>query len=171
MAKEYSEEPLLDKKKNTKVYQVVGKILFYARELDSNMLMGLNTIATQQDHAKARTGTFVTNILNFCATYTDAVLTFDASDTILHIHTDASFLLEPKAKSQAGGYFYLSDFPADPTKAMHNSPIHVLCQILRNILASASEAELAAIFKNAQMGDIIRATLWDLGHIQHPTPL
>ena len=90
---------------------------------------------------------------------------------ILHIHTDASFLSEPKAKSRDGGYFFLSNLPEDPTKAMHNAPIHVLCQILKNVLASASEVELAEMFENAQMGAIIRATLWDLGHKQPPTPL
>ena len=90
---------------------------------------------------------------------------------ILHIHTDASFLSEPKAKIGSGGYFFLSNFPDDPTQDLHNAPIHVLCQILKNFLASASEAELAAMFENAQMGAIIRATLWDLGHKQPPTPL
>ena len=155
MAKQEIEEPLLDKKDNTRVQQVVGKVLFYARAIDSNLLMGLNTIASQQENATARTAMLVTHILNYCATYPDAVLTFDASDMILHIHTDASFLSEPKAKSRAGGYFFLSDFPKDPTKAMHNAPIHILCQILRNVLASAREAELAAMFENAQMGAII----------------
>ena len=42
---------------------------------------------------------------------------------------------------------------------------------IKNVLASASEAELAAMLENAQMGAIIRATLWDLGHKQPPTPL
>ena len=129
MAKQESEEPLLDKQKNTRIRQVVGKILFYARAIDSNLLMGLNTIATQQENATARTGTLVTHILNYCATYPDAVLTFYASDMILHIHTDASFLSKPKEKSRAGGYFYLSDLPSDPTQAMQNAPIHILCQI------------------------------------------
>ena len=133
--------------------------------------MGLNTISSQQENATAHMATLVTHILNYCATYPDAVLTFDASDMILHIHTDASFLSEPEGKRRAGGYFFLSDFPKDPTKAMHNAPIHILCQILKNVLASASEAELAAMFENAQMGAIIRATLWDLGHEQPPTPL
>ena len=89
----------------------------------------------------------------------------------LYIHTDASFLSEPNAKSRAGGYFFLSSKCSDPTKATHNAPIHVLCQILKNVLASASEAELSAMFENAQMGAIIRAILWDLGHIQPPTPI
>ena len=159
MAKQESEEPLLNKKENTRVWQVVGKVLFYARAIYSNLLMGLNTIALQQENATACTESLVTHLLNYCATYPDAVLTFDASNMILHIHTDASFLSKPKAKSRAGGYFFLSDFPKDPTKAVHNAAIHILCEILKNVLASASEAELAEMFKNAQMGAIIRATL------------
>ena len=171
MEKLESTEPLLDKKYNTRIQQVSGKLLFYARAIDNNLLMGLNTIASQQENAMTRTSALLTHLLNFCATYPDAILTFNASDMILHIHTYASFLSKPKAKIRAGGYFFLSDFPDDPTKAMHNAPIYLLCQILKNVLASASEAELAAMFENAQMGAIIRATLWDLGHKQPPKPL
>ena len=65
----------------------------------------------------------------------------------------------------------MSKFPDNPTKAMHNAPIYVLCQILKKVLPSESKAELAAMFENAQMAAIIRAILWDLGHKQPPTPL
>ena len=83
--------PLLDKAGNTRVRQVVCKFLFYARAIDNNLLMELNAIASQQEHATDRTAALVTHILNYCATFPDAVLTFDASDMILHIQSDASF--------------------------------------------------------------------------------
>ena len=54
MAKTESTQPLLDKKDNTKVRQVVGKILFYARAITNNLMMGLNTIAIQQEDATVR---------------------------------------------------------------------------------------------------------------------
>ena len=152
MAKNKITKPLFDKKDNTKIWQDVEKVLFYARAIENNLMMGLNTIATQQENSTARTGTLVTHILNHCATYPDAILTFDASDMILHIHTDNSFLLDPKAKIRAGGYLFLPDFPDYPTKSIQNEPIYVLCQILKNVLELASEAELASMFKNEQMG-------------------
>ena len=96
MEKMESTEPLLDKKDNTKIRQVFGKVLFYSRAIDKNMLMSLKTIASQQENATARTESLVTHLINYCATYPEAVLTFDARDMILHIHKDASFLSEPK---------------------------------------------------------------------------
>ena len=100
MAKMESTELLLNKKDNTKVRQVLGKLLLYARAINKNLLMGLNKIASQQENATERTGSLVTHILNYCATYPDAVLIFDASNMILHIHTDASFLSESKEKAE-----------------------------------------------------------------------
>ena len=129
MAKVEITVPTLNKKENTRIRQVVGKILFYAQAIDSNLLMGLNTIASQQENETARTAALVTHLLNYCATYPNSVVTYDTSDMILHIHPDASFLSKPKAKIRGVGYFFLLDFPEDPTKAMNNAPIHILCQI------------------------------------------
>ena len=78
---------------------------------------------------------------------------------------------EPKAKSRGGGYFYLSTNANPPTDAPHNAPIYCFCQILKNVLASAAEAELSAMFENVMMGIVIRSILLDLGHIQPPTPV
>jgi hypothetical protein len=38
----------------------------------------------------------------------EAVLTYNASEMILAVHSDASYLSEPKARSRAGGHFILS---------------------------------------------------------------
>ena len=68
--------------------------------------MAFNTIATQQENATQHTAMLVTHMLNYCATFPDAIFTYDASDMILHIQSDASYLSEPKAYSRGGGYFY-----------------------------------------------------------------
>ena len=52
---------------------------------------------------------------------------------ILHIHTDALYIVEPGAKSQAVGYFFLTNYTTDPTKAPNNLPICVVCQVLKNV--------------------------------------
>ena len=129
IAQQESSAPLLPPDENTKIRQVVGKCLFYARAIDNNLLMGLNSIATQQDKATDRTAMLVDHILNFCATFPDATLTFDASDMVLHIQTDASFLSEPNAKSRGGGYFYMSSNTDPPTDAPYNGSIYCFCQI------------------------------------------
>jgi hypothetical protein len=94
---------------------------------------------------------------------------------ILHIHSDASYLSEPKARSRVGGYFFLGgkdnpDPKAPPPKP--NGPIHVESRILRNVMASATEAETAAIFHNEQEGAWIRNILEEMGNPQPgPTPV
>ena len=52
-----------------------------------------------------------------------------------------------------------------------NGAIHVYSQILREILSSASKAELAALFHNGKEACPIRTCLVELGHPQPPTPL
>jgi hypothetical protein len=94
----------------------------------------------------------------------------------LYLHSDASYLSEPKARSRAGGHFFLSDKPVDPTTAPLRQPplngaIHTTCQILCNIMASAAEAEVAGLFINGQEAIPICTTLEELGHPQPPTPI
>ena len=171
LAQQESTAPKLSEPDTLRVRQVVGRFLFYARAIDSNLLMALNTIATQQENATERTAMLVTHMLNYCATFPDAILTYDASDMILHIQSDASFLSEPKAKSRGGGYLYLSNNTESPTDAQHNGPIYCFCQVLKNILSSAAEAETSAMFKNVMQGIIIRTILADLNRKQPPTPI
>ena len=52
-----------------------------------------------------------------------------------------------------------------------NGPVLVLCQILREVCSSASEAELAALFHNGKETAVLRNVLEDLGHPQAPTTL
>jgi hypothetical protein len=52
--------------------------------------------------------------LNYAATHPDAILTYKRSDMVLMVHSDASYLSKPKARSHAGGHFFLSSDEADP---------------------------------------------------------
>ena len=51
-----------------------------------------------------------------------------------------------------------------------NGNIHITCAILKLVAASAAEAELGALFLNAQDAKIIRLTLLEMEHPQPPTP-
>jgi hypothetical protein len=98
---------------------------------------------------------------------------------VLHVENDASYLTAPKAQSRAAGYHFLSSHPQDPTKPPGpNDPpapgigaINVLCSIMREVISSAAEAELAALFHNGKETNPIRITLQELGHKQPPTPI
>jgi hypothetical protein len=99
-----------------------------------------------------------------------------SSDMVLHIHSDGSYLSEPKSRSRAGGHFFLSDLSLDPTDQLTteptpNGPIYSLSRIIRNIMASAAESEIASSFMNGQEAVPIRTTLEEMGHPQPPTPV
>ena len=70
-----------------------------------------------------------THFLDYAATNPSAIIQYKASDMILHIESDASYLSEPRASSHTGGHYYLSSLPTDQKKSPNlpspeNGPIH-----------------------------------------------
>ena len=173
------ETPALDLADTKRVQEVLGTFLFYARAIDSTMLAAIGTLATQQAKGTKATMTAITQFLNYAATHPDATIRYVRSDMVLHIESDASYLTAPKSRSRAAGFHYLSSRPADPTKPPAadaapppgNGAINVLCQILKEVVSSAAEAELAALFHNGKEACPLRTCLEELGHPQPPTPL
>jgi hypothetical protein len=47
-----------------------------------------------------------TQLLDYLGTQEEAILTYNASDMILAVHSNASYLSKPKAHSRAGGHFF-----------------------------------------------------------------
>ena len=112
-------------------------------------------------------------LLDYAATYPNPKLRFYASDMILHVDSDAAYLVLPNAKSRYAGYFYLSDMPpahGDPNPKL-NAPIHINCRIFRNTLSSSSECETGGVFFNCQEAIPIRISLEALNHPQPATPV
>ena len=60
--------------------------------------------------------------------------------------------------------------PDDPPPP-NNGAINVFCQILCEVISSAAEAELAALFHNGKEACPIRTYLEELGYPQPPTPI
>jgi hypothetical protein len=68
----------------------------------------------------------------------------------LRIHSDASYLNAPGARSLLGGHFYLGN--KINLEDVDNRAIHNNTAISDVILSSAAEAETAALFVNAKDG-------------------
>eukprot|EP00957_Ditylum_brightwellii_P057218 4335667-Ditylum_brightwellii.AAC.2 len=138
--------------------------------------MAINTIIAQQGNLTINIAKDMVHLLNYCSTHPDAVLRYSTSRMILHIHSDALYSFKTEAHSQAGGHFFLSSASEDPNKPPNapvplNGPIHTVCKILRTVMASATEAEIGALFINACKGEEFRLTLEEMGHSQPPTPV
>ena len=71
------------------------------------MLPALGTMATQQANPTENMMKKVKQFLDYAATHPDAIVTYKASNMVLAIHGDASYLSEPKARSRAGGHFFI----------------------------------------------------------------
>ena len=113
----------------------------------------------------------VKQFLDYMWTHPDAEIEFRASDMILNVHSDGSYLSAPKARSRAGGYYFLGSIPRDNEPIFLNGAFYVLCTIFKLVAASAAEAELGALFLNSKQAKIIRIMLEELGHPQPPTPI
>jgi hypothetical protein len=102
-------------------------------------------------------------LLDYLATHPDTTIRFRASDMILNVHSDASYLSETKAHSRACGHFFMGWSPKDGDPIKLNGAFFTLCTILHFVVASAAKAELGSI--------IFRLTLEELGHPQPRTPV
>eukprot|EP00957_Ditylum_brightwellii_P154088 11726928-Ditylum_brightwellii.AAC.2 len=79
------------------------------------------------------------------------------------------------AKSRADRHFFLNpseDPPKPPTRHVPlNGLIHLVCKILRNVMASSAKTEIGALFTNIRKGKELRIALIEMGHPQLPTPI
>jgi hypothetical protein len=95
--------PALSDKDVNKLQQLTGTFLYYARAVDPTLIMRINVLASEQSRATADTADKVIRLLNYCNTHPETKIRYHASDMILYIHSDASYLSEREAKSRAGG--------------------------------------------------------------------
>ena len=81
-------------------------------------------------------------MLDYIATQEYAVITYTDNDMKLAVHSDASYLSEPMARSQVGGHFFLSN---KATMPQDNGTFINIAHIVKHVMKSATEAELAAL--------------------------
>jgi hypothetical protein len=130
------ETPPLTAKQCITIQKVTGYILYYARAVDPTVLMPLNDIATEQTKATEKTQAATNQMLDYLATHPDVTIRYHASDMILHIHSDASYLSVSNARSCLGGLFFLGNKP--PKQDTLNGSILSVAAVIKNVVASAS---------------------------------
>jgi hypothetical protein len=163
------ETPPLTAKQCLTIQKVTGSVLYYARAVYPTVLMPLKDIATEQTKVTEKTQATTNQLLDYLATHPDATIRYHASDMILHIHSDASYLSVSNARSRLGGLVFLGNKPPEQDKL--NGSILNVASVIKNVVASAAESEVGACFHSAQIGAPLRVTLTKLGHIQPPMPL
>ncbi len=162
--------PTLDEKGIKPIQQIIGSILYYAHAVDMTVLEALSTIAINQTKATKRTMEQCRiQLLDYLASNQNAKVRLHASDMVLNIHSDASYLSELGAQSCACGHFFMGWMPQNGEPVKLNGAFYKGSSIVRFVVASAAEAELGALFHNCQTAMIFQQTLKDLGHPQPNT--
>jgi hypothetical protein len=139
--------------------EFIGSLVYYARAVDPSLLVAIGTIVCARSRIEA-TARVVTQLLTYCATSSNSTIRYPTIDS------DASYLSELKARSRAGGNYYLISAPKDPTKPPdppHDSAIHTLSNIMQTVVFSAADGELGSHFLNGKDGAILRTAL-DMSH-------
>jgi hypothetical protein len=165
------DSPLLDDAGKKCTQQVLGSILYYARASNLTILMALSDITTQQTTPTENTKKQVSQSLEYMWIHLDVKICYRASNMILIVHSNASYLSAPCARSHAGGYFFLGSLPVDGNPIKLNGAIHITCTILKLVAAFTTEADLNALFLNPQEAKVLHLTFNKLGHPQPPTPI
>jgi hypothetical protein len=110
-------------------------------------------------------------LLDYLASNSEAKVRYYASDMIMNIHSDVSYLLETNARSRACGHFFMGWMPKNGEPIKIIGAFYVNATILKFVVASAAEAELGALFHKCQDGIIFRQTLANMGNLQPKTPV
>ena len=137
----------MSKEDKTFIQEVIGVFLYYVRAVDCTMLAALVSLATQQANPTKNTMKKVKQFLDYAVTHQDAIITYRASDMVIAVHSDASYLSETKARSQAGGHFFLSENDEYPS---NNGAVLTIAQIIKAVMSSAAEADIGALCINSR---------------------
>ena len=70
--------------------------MYYARDVDYTMITALNTVSEQKYKPTERTAKAITQLTDYSATHTNAVVRYKVSDMVLNMNNDASYLSESK---------------------------------------------------------------------------
>ena len=89
--------------------QIEGTLLYYSISVDPTILTAIGSISAQQSKGTEKTYTDTLWLLNYVATHPNVKIHYTASNMILYIQSDASYLSEPRSRSRAGGHYFLSD--------------------------------------------------------------
>ena len=88
---------------------------------------------------------------------------------IIRGDTDTAYLVASKARSRNTAYIFMGN--KDRNNQAINGPIMVIARMIKMVVASAAEAEVAALLHAAQEIVPLQMTADELGHKQPAMPL
>jgi hypothetical protein len=98
--------------------------------------MPIHDISMEQTKATEKNQAATNQLLDYLETHPEAPTHYHASDMILHIHSDASYISVSNARSRLGGLFFCGDKP--PQEDTLNGSILNVASLIKNVVASAA---------------------------------
>ena len=151
-----------------RLQQIVGTFLFYGHAIDPTLLTTLSELSSAQATATKATKHACQQFLDYCASHPDGSILYQASDMILKLYSNSSYLNAVGARGRQGGHLYLGN---KSNNDILNGAVLNLAAIMKMVLSSAAETEFGVLFHNTKEATPLRTTLEELGHPQPPTPV
>ena len=152
----------MNKEGNKFIQKLCGKFFFWGKAVESTLLCHISAIAPQSAAPTEDIMKHTVQLFDYIATQEKAVLAYNASDTKLAVHSDTRYHSEPKARSRVGGgYFFLFE---ETTVPGNNGTVLNIAHIIKHVMSSATEAELAALYIMSMEVFYIRIILEEIGH-------
>jgi hypothetical protein len=155
------DSPPLDKAGMKFIQEVTGVFLYLAQAVDSTILTTLSALVFKQAAPTEKMMQKCLQFLDYAASQEDAIVTYQASDMRLVIHSNTLYLSEPKACSRAGGHMFMAGTEDLP---INNGAVLNIMQIIITVISLATEAKLGALFINAKMAVLMQCTLEEMVH-------
>ena len=105
------------------------------------MLAAINQLGSQQALPTEKIEQGVEQLLEYTSTHRNTVLHFHASDILLIINSNASYLILPKVRSRLAGYFYLTT-----PSIINNGAALIKYKNIHHVVSSAAEAKIHSAF-------------------------
>jgi hypothetical protein len=118
----------------------VGTLLYNDRSVNPTIIAPLSTFTSQLSTATTATLDAVSYLLDYYRTHPESTIRYYASDMQLDIHSDASYLYDPKAKSRIGVYFYLGNKSKYSSPPITNGPLLFHTTVLKHVVSPVAES-------------------------------
>ena len=127
----------LPKHEIKRLQQIISTFLFYGRAVDPTLLTALSELSSAQATATEATKRACHQFLDYCATHPTSTICYHASNMVLKLHSDSSYLNAIGARSRQGGHFFLGN--KSGPDILYGAILH-LAAIMKMVLSSAAEA-------------------------------
>ena len=112
------------------------------------MLPDINEINSQHAKPTIMTEYKCKTLIDYAAAHSSAKIRYYTSIMVLHVDSDAAYLVLPQVRSRGAGHFYISSNPTSTNiiqSPRDNVPILTELVTLKNGMSSAAEAEAGTL--------------------------